>query len=316
MFGPHVPLHGRSPHVVYRPEQIDVRLDDVVGIEPVKEEVVRSINLFLAHKTFARRDGWHAAARPAVRGPPGTGKTHTAKAMAAEAGVPFLFVSATSFQSMFYGATAAQDPLVLQGAAQDRARRGRRDRLHRGDRRDRRHRARHEHDVARRRRRRSTSPCCGGAASACRRMPAPRPARAGRPTQLSPAAARRRRRQRAARADAVLRRADRHRRSSRARPIDRLNLFLPPHRQLRDAGRRRANILLIAATNRADALDPALLRPGRFDRALTFELPDQNGRRALDRPLPGQASRTTPTSTTDERRDALAAVTQGLHARS
>src|SRR5436305_12574931 len=28
---------GRSPHVVYRPEQIDVRLDDVKGIEPVKE---------------------------------------------------------------------------------------------------------------------------------------------------------------------------------------------------------------------------------------------------------------------------------------
>ena len=39
-------------------------------------------------------------------GPPGTGKTYLAKAMAAEAGVPFLFVSATSFQSMYYGATA------------------------------------------------------------------------------------------------------------------------------------------------------------------------------------------------------------------
>src|SRR5205823_3695933 len=39
-------------------------------------------------------------------GAPGTGKTHTAKAMAKEAGVPFLFVSGTSFQSMMYGATA------------------------------------------------------------------------------------------------------------------------------------------------------------------------------------------------------------------
>ena len=39
-------------------------------------------------------------------GQPGTGKTHMAKAMAREAGVPFLFVSATSFQSMYYGATA------------------------------------------------------------------------------------------------------------------------------------------------------------------------------------------------------------------
>ena len=38
-------------------------------------------------------------------GPPGTGKTYLAKAMAAEAGVPFLFVSASEFQSMFYGQT-------------------------------------------------------------------------------------------------------------------------------------------------------------------------------------------------------------------
>src|SRR5438309_2673671 len=38
----------------------------------------------------------------------GTGKTYTAKAMAAEAGVPFLFVSATAFQSMMYGATAVK----------------------------------------------------------------------------------------------------------------------------------------------------------------------------------------------------------------
>ena len=41
------------------------------------------------------------------------------------------------------------------------------------------------------------------------------------------------------------------------------------------------NVLLIAATNRADNLDPALLRPGRFDRRLTFESPDKVGRREL-----------------------------------
>ena len=41
------------------------------------------------------------------------------------------------------------------------------------------------------------------------------------------------------------------------------------------------NLLLIAATNRADNLDPALLRPGRFDRRLTFELPTKRGRREL-----------------------------------
>ena len=38
-------------------------------------------------------------------GPPGTGKTYMAKAMAREAGVPFLFVSSTAFQSQYYGAT-------------------------------------------------------------------------------------------------------------------------------------------------------------------------------------------------------------------
>ncbi|MFN8147852.1 MAG: AAA family ATPase, partial [Candidatus Nanopelagicales bacterium] len=97
---------GRSPHVTYRPEQIDVSLDEVKGIDGVKDEVVRSLNLFLAHKTFASQMGGTARRGLLFEGQPGTGKTHLAKAMAREAGVPFLFVSATSFQSMYYGATA------------------------------------------------------------------------------------------------------------------------------------------------------------------------------------------------------------------
>lgn len=103
--GPYV-FAGRSPHVTYRPEQLEVRLDDVIGIEPVKEDVVRSLNLFLAHRTFASQMGGTPRRGLLFEGAPGTGKTYLAKAMAAEAGVPFLFVSATSFQSMFYGATA------------------------------------------------------------------------------------------------------------------------------------------------------------------------------------------------------------------
>src|SRR5437764_6454556 len=37
-------------------------------------------------------------------------------------------------------------------------------------------------------------------------------------------------------------------------------------------------VILIAATNRPDVLDPALLRPGRFDRQITVDLPDIKGR--------------------------------------
>jgi cell division protease FtsH len=41
------------------------------------------------------------------------------------------------------------------------------------------------------------------------------------------------------------------------------------------------NIIVIAATNRPDVLDPALLRPGRFDRRVTMDLPDINEREAI-----------------------------------
>ncbi len=41
------------------------------------------------------------------------------------------------------------------------------------------------------------------------------------------------------------------------------------------------NVILVAATNRPDILDPALLRPGRFDRRVTMDAPDVKGRRAI-----------------------------------
>ncbi len=41
------------------------------------------------------------------------------------------------------------------------------------------------------------------------------------------------------------------------------------------------NVIIVAATNRPDILDPALLRPGRFDRRVVLDLPDLNGRKSI-----------------------------------
>ena len=40
----------------------------------------------------------------------------------------------------------------------------------------------------------------------------------------------------------------------------------------------RTGVIVLAATNRADVLDAALLRPGRFDRRVPVDLPDKDGR--------------------------------------
>ncbi|MGH2793156.1 MAG: AAA family ATPase, partial [Actinomycetota bacterium] len=52
------PMAGqRSPHVLYRPEQIDVSFDDVKGLGPVVDEVIRSLNVFLGYATFRNELG-------------------------------------------------------------------------------------------------------------------------------------------------------------------------------------------------------------------------------------------------------------------
>jgi transitional endoplasmic reticulum ATPase len=48
-----------------------------------------------------------------------------------------------------------------------------------------------------------------------------------------------------------------------------------------DGLEKRANVVVIAATNRPDAIDEALRRPGRFDREIVIGVPDQRGRREI-----------------------------------
>ena len=86
---------GKSPHTMLRPSDSKIRLADVVGAEATRREAIDTLNLFLNHQTFADELGGSPRRGVLFEGAPGTGKTYLAKALAAEAGVPFLFVSAS-----------------------------------------------------------------------------------------------------------------------------------------------------------------------------------------------------------------------------
>jgi ATP-dependent Zn protease len=298
---------GRSPHVVFRADQIDVRIRDVVGIDVVREDVLRSLDLFLGGRTFRREMGGTPRRGLLFEGAPGTGKTHLAKAMAAEAGVPFLYVSATAFQSMYYGATARKIRAyfrALRRAA--RAEGGAIGFIEEIDaiavtRGGLATRPAHESPASVRS---GTAVACGGlvglpaapASAAPVVQPAVTEGVGGVVNELlvqmqsfdSPTGWQR----------------------IHGAAVDAVNLLLPPSRRLPRPRPEPVDILLIAATNRAESLDPALLRPGRFDRRLTFEPPDKAGRRELvDHFLARKAHEAVLDD--PERRDALAGITQG-----
>jgi cell division protease FtsH len=298
-------MSGRSPHVVYRPEQLDVRMSDVKGLAPVAEDVRRSLDLFLAARTFRHEMGGRPRRGLLFEGPPGTGKTHMAKAMAAEAGVPFLFVSATSFQSMYYGATARKIRAyftALRKAA--RAEGGAIAFIEEID------------AIATSRGGLAFSPApatgmtamdCGGLTGLSAFRGTQSAALTSSPSMTSEGVG------------GVVNEllvqlqsfdAPTNLQRVQSWAVDTVNLVLPAHRQLPRPRPEPVDVLVIAATNRADSLDPALLRPGRFDRRLVFGLPDKAGRRELVDHFLARKSHEAVLDD-DEYRDALAGVTQG-----
>ena len=279
-------MAGRSPHVQYRPSEIPVTFDDVVGLGMVRDEVVKTLNLFLAYKTFRDRMGGNPRKAILFEGPPGTGKTYMAKAMAREAGVPFLFVSASAFQSMYYGQTNRKIRAFFK-------------KLRAAARRE------------------------GGAIGFIEEIDAIAGARSGMHSSPLPVSLRT-----AGSARSVERNSregisgvvnelliqmqsfDEPTTGARMRGalLDMLNRFLPEGHQFEKRPPVASNILVIGATNRAADLDPALLRPGRFDRSIHFDLPSRSGRREIiDYYLDKKAH--VPELDKDERRDQLAAMT-------
>jgi ATP-dependent Zn protease len=300
---------GRSPHVTYRPEQIEVGLADVVGIDVVKEEVVRTLQLFLDHQSFAERMGGRARRGILFQGGPGTGKTLTAKAMAAEAGVPFLFASGTSFHSSYQGATQRKVRRYFKALRKLARKEG--GAIGFID----------EFDaiaLSRPSAAMTAAPAlaagsssqllgCGGLSGL------PMASAAGSLGGVGVAAA--------SVQTAFTGPGDGQMtvnellvqmqsfdqptggQKLRGRLTDLVNLVLPLNRQLKGPGVPWANIMLLASTNTADRLDPALMR-------LTFDLPSKAGRRQIvDHFLSRKAHE--PALDDEDRRDALAAITQG-----
>jgi cell division protease FtsH len=98
---------GQSKAKVYVQSKTDVRFADVAGIDEAKEELMEVVE-FLRNPDRYRRLGGKIPKGVLIVGAPGTGKTLLAKAVAGEAGVPFLSISGSEFVEMFVGVGAAR----------------------------------------------------------------------------------------------------------------------------------------------------------------------------------------------------------------
>ncbi len=196
---------GKSNAKVYVQSTKGIRFDDVAGEDEAKESLAEIVDYLHNPKKYTDA----GAAMPKgilLVGPPGTGKTMLAKAVAGEANVPFFSISGSEFVEMFVGMGASKVRDLFQQAKEK-------------------------------------APCIVFIDEI----------------------------------DAIGQKRNSGNLGGNDEREQTLNQLLTEM----DGFEENTGVIILAATNRPESLDPALTRPGRFDRRVPVELPDLKGREAI-----------------------------------
>jgi cell division protease FtsH len=196
---------GKSRARLYGNEKDKATFKDVAGADEAKQDLEEVVEFLKFPKKFAGM-GARIPKGVLLVGPPGTGKTMLARAVAGEANVPFFSISGSEFVEMFVGVGASRVRDLFAKAKKN-------------------------------------APCIIFVDEI----------------------------------DAVGRRRGSGMGGGHDEREQTLNQILVEM----DGFEQGENVIVLAATNRADVLDPALLRPGRFDRRVNIGLPDRKDREAV-----------------------------------
>lgn len=195
---------GKSNAKVYVKSSEGIRFSDVAGEDEAKENLSEIVD-YLHNPDKYKKIGASMPKGILLVGPPGTGKTMLAKAVAGESGVPFFSMSGSEFVEMFVGMGASKVRDLFKQAKEK-------------------------------------APCIVFIDEI----------------------------------DAIGQKRD-----GRAGGNDEREQTLNQLLTEMDGFEENTGVMILAATNRPESLDPALTRPGRFDRRVPVELPDLQGREAI-----------------------------------
>ena len=196
---------GKSSAKVYVKASDGIRFDDVEGVDEAEESLQEIVD-YLHDPSKYRDIGASMPKGVLLVGPPGTGKTMLAKAVAGEAEVPFFSISGSEFVEMFVGMGASKVRDLFKQAKEK-------------------------------------APCIVFIDEI----------------------------------DAIGKKRDGGKFGGNDEREQTLNQLLTEMDGFESSG----GVIILAATNRPESLDPALTRPGRFDRRVPVELPDLKGREAI-----------------------------------